>query len=452
MKKGLILGILFILISLNFVLAWDFNVNLESLPDDYYQGETVELEASVTPEVGWGCYLNCKWATPDMGEENICGGCGIPNGERKDFIYKTIASGNGEKELVLDVSCRVAGDGWFCIESSEVSKKFNHTLTFGYDGDNVCQFDKNEDCFESDDCICGENKKCKEDLSRVEDEIGCTTYCGNEIVENSYENCTNCPFDVGRCDGANCISAEDCEGGYCIHEICSSNPYIKGDGFCDSKKEENCKNSVLDCICESYERCNINGVCEFYCGNGVCEEPERGICQLDCQWCGDKNCQENEDCSNCQDDCGFCEIDFIKGDGFCEYELGENCKNSDDCGCENFERCGSRGRCETYCGNGICEAEEVGKCKDDCEWCGDEVCDSSRGENCVTCENDCGICESEEQREKIIEETERIIKENLRKADEQRLKIIYYAIVIIVSVLIVYVAFKLIRGLISKKK
>jgi len=41
-----------------------------------------------------------------------------------------------------------------------------------------------------------------------------------------------------------------------------------------------------------------------------------------------------------------------------------------------------------YCGNGVCESEEVGKCSEDCDWCGDGYCQID--EDCETCSEDCG--------------------------------------------------------------
>ncbi len=450
--KQIVLFYLVFLIGINFSLAYDFSVKLGPVPKDYYEGETVSLEASVTAEVDWWCELNCKWATPDMGEKMICDGCGIPDNTRKDFVYQTISSGNnGIKEFVLTVSCKRDNNAFNCFESDYFSRSYDVTFNYGYNGDGICQNDKGEDCLSSD-CVCGSGKDCMADILRKEDNLRCTTFCGNGLIESVYENCTNCPLDVGKCDGTSCIKDEECEGEYCAHEVCSSTPYIKGDGFCDFDKEENCKNSVLDCGCEKNERCSAYGVCEVYCGNGVCEEKERGICKADCEWCGDGNCQKEENCFNCQEDCGFCEIEFKEGDGLCEDILGENCKNSEeDCKCEDYEECDSRGKCSDYCGNGICNSEEVGVCIADCEWCGDKICDSSRGEDCQTCENDCGICESDKKTQKIIEEAQKVVKESLKDVEEKRLKIVYFSLIAIIIVLIIYFGFKLVKSLINKK-
>lgn len=134
-----------------------------------------------------------------------------------------------------------------------------------------------------------------------------TTYCGNNEIESEHETCLGCPEDVGKCNLESCIQGNECEGKYCIHEICWNKPYKEKDGFCDSGEGENCKNSVDDCSCGAYERCGSSGVCETYCGNGQCEELERGICKADCKWCGDGECNKNENCQSCDEDCGVCE-------------------------------------------------------------------------------------------------------------------------------------------------
>ena len=54
------------------------------------------------------------------------------------------------------------------------------------------------------------------------------------------------------------------------------------------------------------------------CGNMVCDACEEYICPEDCTYCGDGNCDPNEDASMCAMDCGYC------GDTFCSPELGED--------------------------------------------------------------------------------------------------------------------------------
>ena len=133
------------------------------------------------------------------------------------------------------------------------------------------------------------------------------------IAEEEFETCvgygdTKSCSDVGNCDGISCILASECVNGYCVHESCWNKPYKEGDGFCDVNNGENNKNSQIDCACADNERWDtIAQKCETYCGNGFCEASEVGICKEDCQFCGDGQCSNNEDCRICETDCGVCE-------------------------------------------------------------------------------------------------------------------------------------------------
>jgi hypothetical protein len=45
------------------------------------------------------------------------------------------------------------------------------------------------------------------------------------------------------------------------------------------------------------------------------------------------------------------------------------------------------------CGDGTCDIAEIGRCQDDCDWCGDTECNAD--ETCGTCSEDCGYCEAD---------------------------------------------------------
>ena len=112
-----------------------------------------------------------------------------------------------------------------------------------------------------------------------------------------------------------------------------------------------------------------------FCGNNQCNPDELYMCKKDCVWCGDGACQ-NEEIGNCYDDCEWC------GDGYCqEKESCDSC--SKDCG-----KC----KASAYCGDGVCNAGECALgCYKDCSisQCENGVCESQKGENCVTSPNDC---------------------------------------------------------------
>jgi len=274
-KKYLILLSIFFYFSL--VSAFDFTVNVDSTPTPTpYEGETVSLGASVIPSVEYGCKLICKWATADFGENLINGGQSIPNGSRKDFGYKVIASGfSGIKQFNLEVSCKRSSEGFNCFESPWTTKTFpqgggSYQFEFDYLGDNQCQVNKAEDCTKSlSDCPCtSSGTACINSIGsgqwsgRIPDNKKCVTYCGNGIKESSYESCSNCPIDFGQCNlYVGCVSGNECEGGFCIHEVCWDKPWRAGDGFCDINKEESCKNSD-DCACKNNELCSNTGICE----------------------------------------------------------------------------------------------------------------------------------------------------------------------------------------------
>jgi len=102
-----------------------------------------------------------------------------------------------------------------------------------------------------------------------------------------------------------------------------------------------------------------------FCGDGVCDSSEEGVCKLDCSWCGDGVCTSNECDIGCNNDCSLSQCE----NRLCEPEKGENCINTpNDCKCEG-------GYCNT----------ETKQC--DYQSCGNGVCDS--GENTINCPNDC---------------------------------------------------------------
>ena len=190
------------------------------------------------------------------------------------------------------------------------------------------------------------------------------------------------------------------------------------------------KNLCGNGICESNEDCSScpNDCCAYksepYCGNGICEKNEIGVCYEDCEWCGNGYCEKSESCSSCSKDCGFCSSEAYCGDGicnsgecktcskdckisqcidgFCNSELGENCRTSPtDCPCFRGQFCDLNGKCLGYCGNGICESNEDCSCPDcTCEslkkcvnkicrtYCGNGVCENN--ENKSSCLLDCG--------------------------------------------------------------
>lgn len=272
MSKGILF--VFVLLCFGFVSAFDFSVNIgDTVPSSVpYEGDKITFSASVTPSVAYGCKLICKWETEDFGENEINNGESIGDGNTFYFDYFVTASGDhGEKDFVLYVSCMRSNEGLNCFEEEYSAKSYpssggTYNFEFDYNGDGDCQVKSGEDCIDAKfDCTCSSGKSCINedgDSSRNVDEMKCSTYCGNGVVENKYEDCTNCAKDVGYCDGySGCSLGSECEGGYCVHSVCWNSAWKEGDVNCDLDIGENCKNSV-DCSCGINELCSNSGVCE----------------------------------------------------------------------------------------------------------------------------------------------------------------------------------------------
>jgi len=242
-----------------------------------------------------------------------------------------------------------------------------------------------------------------------------------------------------------------------------SYPFL-GDGQCETtNNREDCTNAKSDCTCSSGKSCiddkgdssrsDLDSrKCATYCGNGIKESPIETCltCQSDVGKCDGIPCNSGGECEGSYCVHGKCWNEPYKvGDGSCDLNEGEDCKNSvADCACGNNERCGSQRVCETWCGNNVCESFEAGKCEADCQWCGDGECDSSKGENCNSCDSDCGVCEDEEYNQELQTQTQDVISEGLKSSSQKQKIISYSAIGLILLVILGYIGFKFI---LSKK-
>jgi len=149
-----------------------------------------------------------------------------------------------------------------------------------------------------------------------------------------------------------------------------------GDGTCD--ENENYTNCPEDCS---------------VCGDGACTGDENYTnCPEDCSVCGDGACTGDENYTNCPEDCSVC------GDGACTGDENyTNCPG--DCsvcgdgactGDENYTNC--PGDC-SVCGDGACTGDEnYTNCPGDCSVCGDGACTGT--ETCSNCPADCGACQN----------------------------------------------------------
>jgi len=342
MRKLPLLTILLILVfSINTYAAGQATISYSKLTSGTpYNGEWVEYKGIVAVPGDLACSRTCVWDVGDssgyVSDSGQSPSTLIDPGQQEEFKFKIKATGSGgQSQRTLMILCNKDFNLLqLCYDGTEDDPVYKQvTFQYGYNGDGSCTTNNNyESCLNAkSDCKCMSGKSCidnKGDQNRGTDQKKCATYCGNGITEKQFETCSNCPTDVGKCDGASCSTANECEGSYCVHNVCSKLAYIKGDTYCDTSKGENCKNSGSDCACDSNERCSSSAVCETYCGNGVCESNEKGICKADCTWCGDGTCQSSESCSSCSEDCGNCKTTTKQTE--LKRNIGSNKESSDE--------------------------------------------------------------------------------------------------------------------------
>ncbi|HLC57522.1 MAG TPA: zinc-ribbon domain-containing protein [Candidatus Nanoarchaeia archaeon] len=327
MKLQVILFVLCITLFSNLAWALDYSVTINSpLSVNAYEGEiSNQLSATIKNNAGI-CDITCDWVTT-AGQGT---GIKIPHdGGTNTFNFDAKAEGsNGIATSSLIITCKRL-TSISCWTEGEQQTSYPYTFRYLWNSDGICT-PKKEKCdnylsFVKDNaCSCSPGKECKPNGGRTDlDEKGCQTYCGNKIIEKQYENCNNCQDDIGKCDGTSCIQGSECEGKHCVHNVCDPLPYRVGDSYCDRGVGETCKNSGSDCACEANQRCSNSGVCETFCGNGICETSEQGICKADCKWCGDSICESSESCSSCDIDCGACKKTTK------EKELQRNAQNTE---------------------------------------------------------------------------------------------------------------------------
>lgn len=139
--------------------------------------------------------------------------------------------------------------------------------------------------------------------------------CGNGLIcmgppgdwsESDYDGCCNNgeSWDTNnmvclQADGTNCDNNNQCSGGYCLHNKCSSTPYIIGDGHCDAG--EGCSNSPDDCGKCDGEWCSEPiPTSTTECAGKYCVW---NTCRSTPTYCGDQHCDYPETSSSCPFDC-----------------------------------------------------------------------------------------------------------------------------------------------------
>ena len=378
-----LLAILFLgLFLINGIYASEFNINsaAKQSTGTPYRGDAVSYKGIIQADQKNICKIECQYSvSSDTGYVSDSGSSPsteLSSEDIQEFPFTLNAQGSSSPiSTNLIITCDRIPNYINCWpETISQTKQIN--LQFLYPDDGICTTSKekcaNYQSFLKDDAcdICDSlSKECRPDGSRNPDTKGCQNYCGNGICEKSEgENCSSCQDDCKKCDLSTCSIGSECEGNYCVWDVCWNSATRIKDGHCDANKGETCSNSPADCSCQTGERCDST--------------------------------------SN---------------------------------------------KCETYCGNGICEANEEGICKSDCDWCGDGSCDSSQKESCKNCESDCGVCESQKVNEEIQKKTKEVVEKGLSEVSEKQKKITYVGISAILLILFGYAIFKVINSKKGKK-
>jgi len=303
------------------VYASEFNINsiTKQSSGTPYRGDSITYKGIIQSDSGNVCKLECSYnAGTDAGYVSDSGSSPATQlnaGQSQEFPFEIKTSGNSPMSIDLILSCKQI-TAWNCWSADTISHSRQISISFLFPGDGICTT-SNEKCNDysnflgTSDCSCSSSKECRPNGNRNPDSKGCQTYCGNGICEKlEGESCSSCQNDCKKCDLSTCTIGNECEGGYCVWNICWNSATRINDGHCDLSKGENCGNSPADCACQTGQRCSTTtNQCETYCGNGVCESNENGICKADCKWCGDDSCDasQKESCTTCELDCGICE-------------------------------------------------------------------------------------------------------------------------------------------------
>ncbi len=325
MKTKLIFILIIGLFLMNTVYALEFNITsvTKKSSETPYRGDSVSYQGVIQADSGNYCPIQCQYTVgSDSGYVSQSGeypANKISPGNSQPFLFSIQAEGSGQVNTNLVVTCDRVADYILCWPGSSTNQQ-QVSFSFLYPGDGTCTSSK-EKCddytsggnifFKDLACSCSSTKECRPNGDRNLDSNGCQNYCGNGICEKSEgESCSSCQSDCKQCDLSTCSTGNECEGGYCVWGVCWHSSTRINDGHCDSYKGENCGNSPADCSCQAGQRCSTTtNQCETYCGNGICESSENGICKADCKWCGDGSCDssQKESCKTCEPDCGVCE-------------------------------------------------------------------------------------------------------------------------------------------------
>ncbi len=155
----------------------------------------------------------------------------------------------------------------------------------------------------SDGLACVGNNECASGTCAIGTCISEATACGNRICEInescSCEDCNNAsackPALKKVLDSQKCISTDNClQNSFCVHGTCMPSNYSCGDGFCDTNETESCRDcNAFSSMKNDGEQC----ISAEDCGGGYCIS---SACASSRSICGDNACNTDERC-NCPD-------------------------------------------------------------------------------------------------------------------------------------------------------
>ncbi len=137
-----------------------------------------------------------------------------------------ISCGNGKCEINESCSCRDCNTSISC---KIIEKKIQ-------DG---------EKCTDSNECLYG--SYCAHGSCRA-----ANSSCGDGFCDYNESKCRDCDsLSLLKQDGEECLNKEECGGGYCSNNLCSSSKNTCGDDICNEDERCNCR----DCL--NQQRCLI---------------------------------------------------------------------------------------------------------------------------------------------------------------------------------------------------
>lgn len=192
------------------------------------------------------------------------------------------------------------------------------TGSSSYCPDNNYEIDYDQACTGLDAGICA---KCEGSTPILDyDHDDCAPYDCDHLDNDcrDYSDVQQC-IGIGSCanqDSYCAVFTDEPAGTNC--GICGS---CEGSGNCAGDHEITCSYDI-DCTdVDPYTRdiCMLPGTCgaycinELWCGNNQCDNNENSSsCPIDCPTvCGDSACEGLENCYNCETDCGECQGDVF---------------------------------------------------------------------------------------------------------------------------------------------